>query len=62
VLVGVHEFVAGSYRPPVLEYADETSPPHTIIVVPVQTASWLKRGNGTPAPMLVVRHVSVVGS
>jgi hypothetical protein len=35
-----HEFVAGSYRPPLLKYPFLPWPPQTIISAPVQTAVW----------------------
>ena len=54
VLIAVHVFAIGSYRAPVDvtpagSTAVLTSPPHTIISVPVHTAVWLVRASGAPA-------------
>jgi hypothetical protein len=60
--MGVHMSVTGLYRAPVLSavVVDESSPPQTIISVPVHTAAWFNRGLGAPVVLTVVQ-VSVVG-
>jgi hypothetical protein len=61
VAVATHRSAAGSYRPPELNTLEVVRPPQTIISVPVQTAVWLSRGSGVKAPVLVARHVFVLG-
>ena len=56
----------GLYLEPVLNLVPEIQnsasfPPHTIISVPVQTALWELRADGTPAPVEVGSHELVVG-
>jgi hypothetical protein len=60
--VDVQLAVAGLYRPPVLTYALPVYPPHTIIVVPVQTVPCPERAAGTFAPVAVADHEAVAGS
>ena len=59
MLVALHEFVLGLYRPPVFR-ATPLPPPQTIISLPVQTAVWKNRPLGAPV-VLVAVQLSVTG-
>ncbi len=60
--VGVHESPTGSYRPPVFVKPRSFEPPHTIISVPVHTAVWRDRTEGTLPPPEVGVQESVDGA
>ena len=57
MLVAVHEFVLGLYRPPVFNgTVFERSPPQTIISLPVQTAVGDHRASGALAVLVAVQE------
>ena len=57
MLVAVHEFVLGLYRPPVFDGKRfSRSPPQTIISLPVQTAVWKCRASGALAVLVAVQE------
>ena len=57
MLVAVHEFVLGLYRPPVFEGKKfARSPPQTIISLPVQTAVGNSRRSGALALLMAVQE------
>jgi len=62
MLVALHEFVPGLYRPPVFNGTRlfARSPPQTIISLPVQTAVGDHRASGALA-VLVAVHEFVLG-
>jgi hypothetical protein len=60
VLVAVQLSVLESYLPPVFTEAVGSSPPQTIISLPVQTAVWSDRGSGALV-VLVAVQLSVLG-
>lgn len=63
MLVDLHVFEDGLYRPPVLRYPSMLlKPPQMIISVPVHTDRCANRRVGTLAPVAVATHVSAVGS
>src|SRR5262245_22392167 len=61
MLIGVHVFVAGSKRPPVLSGPEPSRPPQTSMTVPVHTPSARCRALGAFA-VLVGVHCLVAGS
>ena len=62
VLVAVHVSVAGLYLPPVFKYPlQQSTPPQTIISVPVQIAVCSSRAAGALA-VLVVVQLSLLGT
>ena len=57
MLVAVHEFVLGLYRPPVFNgTVFARSPPQTIISLPVQTAVGNSRRSGALAVLMAVQE------
>jgi hypothetical protein len=57
MLVAVHEFVPGLYRPPVFNgTVFARSPPQTIISLPVQTAVGNSRPSGALAVLVAVQE------
>ncbi len=61
MLVAVQLSMLGLYLPPVFKRMPPSSPPQTIISLPVQTAVWSNRAAGAFAVLMGGVHVSVVG-
>ena len=58
--MAIQPSVPGLYLPPVLKYVGDESPPHTTILLPVQTAVCSSRAAGALV-VLVVSQLSVPG-